>query len=67
MGTIPDFTEDGLLPPGDHEVTLAELRASVLVVGPVEKVSYPNWDVTWRRQLVDNLVRRRLLDTKSIP
>lgn len=43
----------GLLPAGDYELTLDELRESVLVVGP-GTVTAPNWDVTWRRQLVEN-------------
>lgn len=55
MGTTPDFTIEGLLPPGDHEVALDELRQSVLVVGPTDRVAYPTWDRAWRKQLVDNL------------
>lgn len=55
MSVIPEFTEDGLLPPGDYEVALDELRESVLVVGPSDRASYPNWDAPWRRRLVDNL------------
>lgn len=55
MSVIPEFTEEGLLPPGDYEVTLDELRESVLVVGPSDRASYPNWDAAWRRRLVDNL------------
>ena len=50
---IPAFIEDGLLPPGDYEVTLEELRGSMLVVGP--GVAYPSWDEEWRARLVDNL------------
>lgn len=55
MGKIPDFTGDGLLPPGDHEVSLDELRESLLVVGPKDAAAYPMWDGPWRRHLVDNL------------
>jgi len=55
MGTIPEFTDDGLLPPGEYEVTLDELRRSVLVVGRRDKAADPNWDASWRRKLVDNL------------
>lgn len=55
MGLIPDFTEDGLLPPGDYEATLAELRQSVLVVGPSDRGAYSSWDVRWRSRLVDHL------------
>jgi hypothetical protein len=54
MGKIPDFTEDGLLPPGDYEVSLAELRESALVVGP-RTSAHPAWDALWRKHLVDNL------------
>ena len=49
------FTADGLLPPGDHAMTLAQLRASLLVVGPVEQPLGTHWNADWRRQLVDNL------------
>lgn len=55
MGSIPEFTEAGLLPPGDYEVTLDELRESVLVLGPTDRAGYPDWDASWRRKLVDNL------------
>jgi hypothetical protein len=48
---IPDFEEDGLLPPGDYAVTLAELGNSALVHG-AERGS---WDSAWRSLLVDNL------------
>ncbi len=50
---VPVFTQDGLLPPGDYELTFAELRESLLVIGP--GTSYPNWDTEWRGALVDNL------------
>lgn len=53
MTALPSFTADGMLPPGDYELTLTALRASVLVVGP--GTDYPNWDTQWRRRLVDNL------------
>jgi hypothetical protein len=55
MGPIPNFTDEGLLPPGDYEVSLAELRVSVLVAGPADMEAYPNWDRAWRRHLLDNL------------
>ena len=55
MGKIPDFTGQGLLPPGDYEVTLDEMRASILVVGPADSVAFPAWDEPWRRHLVGNL------------
>lgn len=38
------FTADGLLPPGDHAMTLAELRASLLVAGPAEQPLGTHWD-----------------------
>lgn len=55
METLPDFDVDGLLPPGDYELSLDELRASLLVVGPRDAQPRPNWDQAWRRHLVDNL------------
>lgn len=50
---LPDFDANGLLPPGDYTLTLADLSESFLVNGPdsVESV----WDSAWRRTLVDNL------------
>ena len=53
MSAIPDFTADGLLPQGDYEVTLNQLRKSILVAGPTK--GHPNWDASWRASLVDNL------------
>jgi hypothetical protein len=50
---LPEFGQDGLLPPGDYELTLTEIRSSLLVVGPSS--AYPTWDAGWRAQLVDNL------------
>lgn len=48
------FTFAGLLPPEDFEMTLDEIRSSILVKGPgAEK--YPNWDSAWRGKLVDNV------------
>ncbi len=52
---IPSFEADGLLPPGDYEVSFDELRESVLVAGPRNPDMYPSWDAGWRRRLVDNL------------
>ena len=46
------FTPEGVLEPGDYEMTLAELKQSMLVVGPGP--AYSNWDRAWRSQLVDN-------------
>lgn len=50
---LPPFTDAGVLPPGDYELTLDELRASMLVSGP--GASHPHWDAAWRARLVDNL------------
>ncbi len=50
---LPQFTEDGLLPPGDYEMTFEEIMSSTLVMGPGP--SHPNWDREWRSKLVDNL------------
>jgi hypothetical protein len=33
MGLLPPFTDDGLLPAGDHVVTLEDLLVSPLVFG----------------------------------
>ena len=51
---LPGFTDEGLLPPGDYELTLDQLRRSMLVVGPGAD-AYPHWDSSWRATLVDNL------------
>lgn len=55
MTVIPSFTPEGLLPVGDYEVSFAELRESVLVLGPGEPREPPSWDAAWRAKLVDNL------------
>jgi hypothetical protein len=52
MTELPDFTEDGLLPPGDYVLTIEELLQSMLVLGPKDA---RNWDAPWRRYLVKNL------------
>jgi hypothetical protein len=53
MSELPaGFTADGVLPPGDYEMTLEELRASMLVTGTGASST---WDAAWRRKLVDNL------------
>ena len=31
---LPGFDKTGLLPPGDYELTIPQLRESILVVGP---------------------------------
>jgi len=46
------FTKEGVLPPGDHVLTFAELRASVLVVGPESASPWSEpWDGEWREHL----------------
>lgn len=52
-GSLPPFTADGVLPPGDYPLTLDGLRHSMLVRGP--ETTHPNWDAHWRATLVDNL------------
>jgi hypothetical protein len=49
---VPAFNADGLLPPGDYELTLDELRASSLVTG--NGVGSSTWDARWRATLVEN-------------
>lgn len=46
------FNEAGLLPPRDYELTLNQLRESILIRGP--KNDKP-WDIKWRLFLVDQL------------
>lgn len=48
---LPRFDHDGLLPPGDYELTIEQLKESMLVIGP--GADYPAWDIKWRVQLVD--------------
>ena len=55
MAVIPPFEPDGLLPPGDYELSFEEPRQSILVVGPGGDVRSPTWDSSWRARLVDNL------------
>jgi hypothetical protein len=50
---LPRFSEDGLLPPGDYEMSLGELKGSMLVEGPEE--GHSTWDSGWRMKLVENL------------
>lgn len=52
---IPPFQVDGLLPPGDYELSFSELRQSILVLGPRGADRSPTWDSGWRSMLVDNL------------
>ena len=55
MIELPAFTAEGLLPAGDYEFSLADLRASALVLGPAEPRECPTWDSSWRERLVENL------------
>lgn len=55
MPSLPRFTADGVLPPGDYPLTLQELRESELVLGPGDPKDHPTWDAPWREKLVDNL------------
>lgn len=52
---LPDFTTEGLLPPGDYALTLAALQQSMLVSGPPALVVLGAWDRQWRAHLVENL------------
>ena len=47
--TIPPFGPDGLLLPGDYEVSLEEVAQSWLVLGPSDREEHPAWDVLWRK------------------
>jgi hypothetical protein len=51
--TLPPFTAEGVLPPGDYELSLAELAGFALVAGPAGHA--PTWDAAWRATLVGNL------------
>jgi hypothetical protein len=55
MAEIPPFQADGLLPPGDYDMSFDELRQSILVVGSGGAAISPTWDRDWRARLVDNL------------
>jgi hypothetical protein len=55
MAVIPPFGPDGLLPPGDYEVSFDELRRSPLVLGPGDPREGTPWDTPWREELVGNL------------
>ena len=53
--SLPAFTDEGLLPPGDYVLTLGELAESMLVRGPGDPERYPHWDTAWRARLVESL------------
>ena len=52
---IPPFGPEGLLPPGDYEVSFRELEESLLVCGPGDREQHLAWDASWRKRLVENL------------
>ena len=52
---IPPFVPEGLLPPGDYEVSFRELEESLLVCGPGDREQHLAWDASWRKRLVENL------------
>jgi hypothetical protein len=53
MRELPTFTETGVLPVGDYELSLGELARSRLVSGA--GVGSLTWDAAWRRTLVQRL------------
>lgn len=55
MPALPRFTPDGVLPPGDYEMTLDELEESMLVLGPGQPKDHPVWDAAWRLALAKSL------------
>jgi hypothetical protein len=65
--SLPSFNDDGLLPIGDYEVDIKELRNSIFVVGPPSSKS---WDSVWRNELVNRLeilvIQLKSLGIKSI-
>ncbi|WP_231735251.1 DUF6932 family protein [Gracilibacillus massiliensis] len=46
------FNECGLLPSGDYELTIEQLKKSLLVTGPNDSL---RWDEKWRLYLVNQL------------
>lgn len=51
--SIPTQFTNGVLRPGDHVATLADIRASFLISG--HGVGSSNWDSAWRGKCADNL------------
>ncbi len=47
-----EFNDLGLLPPGDYELTIEELKHSLLVIGHPD---IPVWNQQWRAFLVNQL------------
>jgi len=52
---LPEFNRDGVLPPCDYELTVAQIQRSMLVRGPSRSVGSGLWDQSWRQVLVANL------------
>lgn len=44
MPTLPKFTADGILPPGDYTLSLEQLQESILVLGPGPPNEHSVWD-----------------------
>ncbi len=53
MVFLPEFNEDGLLPPQDYPLTIDNLKTSPLVTGEHSQ-DKENWDSEWRAKLVQN-------------
>nr|MEE4269536.1 hypothetical protein [Candidatus Krumholzibacteria bacterium] len=53
--TLPNFNRLGLLPAGEHELDLPQLKASILVQGKPGLHVPGKWDHQWRLHLVNNL------------
>jgi hypothetical protein len=49
-----EFMKNGLLPPGDHEISLADLE-KVISEGPGNGQT---WDIPWRLQLLQEFKKR---------
>jgi len=52
MSLLPPFTDDGVLPVGDHVLTFDQLLVSPLVLGWRDG---SDWDAPWRQTLAGNL------------
>ena len=55
MLRLPAFIEDGVLPPGDFELSISELKKSMLVRGPENRPENHHWDNPWKMKLIENL------------
>jgi hypothetical protein len=52
---LPNFDRNGLLPKGDYELSIPQIRESILVSGPIGACKRSSWDSDWRLRLVTNL------------